>query len=162
MAGILWVNGGFCSFPPIKTSFKKLQKIYGKEETKKFFRNAVEGSNYTKSIISNYNMPPKYKYDEPSSSTKTAGSILKLPFIGLGCGEKRTGDLNSPPPGQKNTPLGASWDALRALVAEFGALLDPFWALLGQSFKPVNPSNTWRTSMLCFVKLELMGAPRTS
>ena len=49
-------NGGFCSFPPIKTSFKKLQKIYGKEETKKFFRNVVEGSNYTKDIISNYNI----------------------------------------------------------------------------------------------------------
>ncbi len=49
-------NGGFCSFPPIKTSFKKLQKIYGKEETKKFFKNAVEGSNYTKDIISNYNI----------------------------------------------------------------------------------------------------------
>ncbi len=49
-------NGGFCSFPPIKTSFKKLQKIYGKNETKKFFKNAVEGSNYTKDIISNYNI----------------------------------------------------------------------------------------------------------
>ncbi len=49
-------NGGFCSFPPIKTSFKKLQKIYGKEETKNFFKNAVEGSNYTKDIISNYNI----------------------------------------------------------------------------------------------------------
>ncbi len=49
-------NGGFCSFPPIKTSFKKLQKIYGKEETKRFFRNAVEGSKYTKDIISNYNI----------------------------------------------------------------------------------------------------------
>ena len=49
-------NGGFCSFPPIKTSFKKLQKIYGKEEPKRFFRNAVEGSNYTKDIISNYNI----------------------------------------------------------------------------------------------------------
>ena len=49
-------NGGFCSFPPIKTSFKKLQKIYGKEETKRFFRNAVEGSYYTKDIISNYNI----------------------------------------------------------------------------------------------------------
>ena len=47
-------NGGFCSFPPIKTSFKNLQKIYGKEETKKFFKNSVEGSNYTKDIISNY------------------------------------------------------------------------------------------------------------
>ena len=49
-------NGGFCSFPPIKTSFKTLQRIYGKEETKKFFQNAVEGSNYTKDIISNYNI----------------------------------------------------------------------------------------------------------
>ena len=49
-------NGGFCAFPPIKTSFKNLQKIYGKEETKKFFRNSVEGSNYTKDIISNYNI----------------------------------------------------------------------------------------------------------
>ncbi len=49
-------NGGFCSFPPIKTSYKKLQKIYGKQETKKFFKNAVEGSNYTKDIISNYNI----------------------------------------------------------------------------------------------------------
>ena len=49
-------NGGFCSFPPIKTSFKRLQRIYGKEETKKFFQNAVEGSNYTKDIISKYNI----------------------------------------------------------------------------------------------------------
>ena len=49
-------NGGFCAFPPIKTSFKNLQKIYGKEETKKFFRNSVEGSNYTKDIISNFNI----------------------------------------------------------------------------------------------------------
>ena len=49
-------NGGFCSFPPIKTSFKNLQKIYGKDETKKFFKNSVEGSNYTKDLISNYNI----------------------------------------------------------------------------------------------------------
>ena len=49
-------NGGFCAFPPIKTNFKNLQKIYGKDETKKFFRNSVEGSNYTKSIIQNYNI----------------------------------------------------------------------------------------------------------
>ncbi len=49
-------NGGFCSFPPIKTSFKKLQKIYGREETKKFFENAVEGSKYTKNIINHYNI----------------------------------------------------------------------------------------------------------
>jgi len=49
-------NAGFCAFPPIKTSFKNLQKIYGKEETKKFFRNSVDGSNYTKDIISKYNI----------------------------------------------------------------------------------------------------------
>ena len=49
-------NGGFCSFPPIKTSFKNLQKIYGKEETKKFFKNSVEGSNFTRDIISDYNI----------------------------------------------------------------------------------------------------------
>tara|TARA_Y100000992_G_scaffold163723_1_gene109860 strand:+ start:502 stop:1848 length:1347 start_codon:yes stop_codon:yes gene_type:complete len=49
-------NGGFCSFPPIKTSYKNLIKIYGSEETKKFFRNSVEGSNYTKDIINNYNI----------------------------------------------------------------------------------------------------------
>ena len=49
-------NGGFCAFPPIKTNFKNLQKIFGKDETKKFFRNSVEGSNYTKSIIKDYNI----------------------------------------------------------------------------------------------------------
>ena len=49
-------NGGFCAFPPTKTNFKNLQKIYGKDETKKFFKNSVEGSNYTKSIIQNYNI----------------------------------------------------------------------------------------------------------
>ncbi len=49
-------NGGFCAFPPIKTSFKNLQKIYGKEETKKFFKNSVDGSNYTKDLIFNYNI----------------------------------------------------------------------------------------------------------
>ena len=35
-------NGGFCSFPPMKASFKKLKKIYGKEETKINFKNSVE------------------------------------------------------------------------------------------------------------------------
>ncbi len=49
-------NGGFCAFPPTKTNLKNLQKIYGKDETKKFFRNSVDGSNYTKSIIKNYNI----------------------------------------------------------------------------------------------------------
>ncbi|WP_075522877.1 NAD(P)/FAD-dependent oxidoreductase [Candidatus Pelagibacter communis] len=49
-------NGGFCAFPPTKTNFKNLQKIYGKDETKKFFKNSVEGSNYTKNIIKDYNI----------------------------------------------------------------------------------------------------------
>ena len=49
-------NGGFCAFPPIKTNFKNLQKIYGKDETKKFFKNSIEGSNYTKNLIKNYNI----------------------------------------------------------------------------------------------------------
>ena len=49
-------NGGFCAFPPAKTNFKNLQKIYGKDETKNFFKNSVEGSNYTKRIILNYNI----------------------------------------------------------------------------------------------------------
>ena len=52
--GCLIRNGGFCSFPPIKN--KKLQKIYGREETKKFFENAVEGSKYTKNIINHYDI----------------------------------------------------------------------------------------------------------
>ena len=37
-------------------SFKKMQSIYGMEETKKFFRNYVEGSNHTKDIIKEYNI----------------------------------------------------------------------------------------------------------
>jgi glycine/D-amino acid oxidase-like deaminating enzyme len=35
-------------------SFKKMQSIYGNEETKKFFKNSVEGSNYTRDIIKEY------------------------------------------------------------------------------------------------------------
>ena len=49
-------NAGFCSLPPSKMSFKKMQLIYGKEETKKFFKNSVEGSNYTRDIIKEYNI----------------------------------------------------------------------------------------------------------
>ena len=33
-----------------------MQSIYGMEETKKFFRNSVEGSNHTKDIIKEYNI----------------------------------------------------------------------------------------------------------
>ena len=38
-------NAGFNCLPPSKMSFKKMQSIYGVEETKKFFKNSVEGSN---------------------------------------------------------------------------------------------------------------------
>ena len=34
-------NAGFNCLPPSKMSFKKMQSIYGMEETKKFFRNSV-------------------------------------------------------------------------------------------------------------------------
>ena len=36
-------NAGFCALPPSKMSVKKLQSIYGSEETIKFFKNSVEG-----------------------------------------------------------------------------------------------------------------------
>jgi glycine/D-amino acid oxidase-like deaminating enzyme len=49
-------NAGFNSLPPSKMSFKKMQSIYGKEETKKFFKNSVEGSNHTRDIIKEYNI----------------------------------------------------------------------------------------------------------
>jgi glycine/D-amino acid oxidase-like deaminating enzyme len=49
-------NAGFCCLPPSKMSFKKMLNVYGTEETKKFFKNSVEGSNYTKDIISEYNI----------------------------------------------------------------------------------------------------------
>jgi glycine/D-amino acid oxidase-like deaminating enzyme len=49
-------NAGFCSLPPSKMSFKKMRSIYGNDETKKFFKNSVEGSNYTKDIIEEYNI----------------------------------------------------------------------------------------------------------
>ncbi len=49
-------NAGFNCLPPSKMSFTKMQSIYGKEETKKFFKNSVEGSNYTKDIIKEYNI----------------------------------------------------------------------------------------------------------
>jgi glycine/D-amino acid oxidase-like deaminating enzyme len=49
-------NAGFNCLPPSKMSFKKMQSIYGMEETKKFFRNSVEGSNHTRDIIKEYNI----------------------------------------------------------------------------------------------------------
>ena len=49
-------NAGFNCLPPSKMSFKKMQSIYGVEETKKFFKNSVEASNHTKDIIKEYIM----------------------------------------------------------------------------------------------------------
>ena len=49
-------NAGFCCLPPSKMSFQKMQTLYGKEETKIFFKNSVEGANYTKELISDYNI----------------------------------------------------------------------------------------------------------
>ncbi len=49
-------NAGFCCIPPAKMSVKKMFKKYGRTETKKFFQNTIEGSNFTKSIIKEYNI----------------------------------------------------------------------------------------------------------
>jgi FAD dependent oxidoreductase. len=49
-------NAGFCCIPPAKMSVSKMFKKYGKEETKKFFKNTIEGSNFTKDLISEYNI----------------------------------------------------------------------------------------------------------
>ena len=47
-------NAGFCCIPPAKMSVEGMFKKYGKEETKKFFKNTIEGSNFTKNLISEY------------------------------------------------------------------------------------------------------------
>ena len=44
-------NAGFCCIPPSKLSSTKMIKIYGIEETKKFFSNTIDGSNFTKYLI---------------------------------------------------------------------------------------------------------------
>ena len=49
-------NAGFCCIPPSKMSVSKMIKKLGKEETKKFFKNTIEGSNYTKDLINEYNI----------------------------------------------------------------------------------------------------------
>ncbi len=49
-------NAGFCCLPPSKMSLKKMQSVYGIEETRKFFKNSVDGANYTKELIENYNI----------------------------------------------------------------------------------------------------------
>ena len=47
-------NAGFCCIPPAKMSVKKMFKKYGKEEAKKFFKNTIDGSNFTKDLILEY------------------------------------------------------------------------------------------------------------
>ena len=49
-------NAGFCCIPPAKISIKKMFNKYGKNETKKFFQNTIEGSNFTKNTIKEYNI----------------------------------------------------------------------------------------------------------
>ena len=49
-------NAGFCCIPPAKMSVKKMFNKYGKNETKRFFQNTIEGSNFTKNIIQEYNI----------------------------------------------------------------------------------------------------------
>ena len=49
-------NAGFCCIPPAKMSVKKIFNKYGKNETKKIFQNTIEGSNFTKNIIQEYNI----------------------------------------------------------------------------------------------------------
>ena len=49
-------NAGFCCLPPSKMPYKKMQEIYGKEETKRFYQNSVEGVYYTKDIIKEFNI----------------------------------------------------------------------------------------------------------
>ncbi len=82
-------NAGFCCIPPAKMSVEKMFKKYGKEETKKFFRNTIEGSNFTKNLINeykiecdltgdcNYEVAPHPTYFE---SIKKEASIYKNEF----------------------------------------------------------------------------------
>ncbi|PPR46958.1 MAG: Gamma-glutamylputrescine oxidoreductase [Alphaproteobacteria bacterium MarineAlpha5_Bin9] len=49
-------NAGFCCIPPAKMSVEKMFKKFGEKETKKFFKNTIEGSNYTKNLITEYNI----------------------------------------------------------------------------------------------------------
>ncbi len=49
-------NAGFCCIPPAKMSVKKMFNKFGKNETRKFFQNTIEGSNFTKSLIKEYSI----------------------------------------------------------------------------------------------------------
>ena len=47
-------NAGFCSISSSKMPIKMMKKIYGNEETTKFFKNSIEGVNFTKDIIEEF------------------------------------------------------------------------------------------------------------
>ena len=47
-------NAGFCCIPPAKMSVKTMINKHGKQEAKKFFKNTIEGSNFTKNLIDEY------------------------------------------------------------------------------------------------------------
>ena len=47
-------NAGFCCIPPTKLTVNQLIKKNGHEETIKFFKNCIEGTNYTKELINKY------------------------------------------------------------------------------------------------------------
>ena len=47
-------NAGFCCIPPTKLTVDQLIKKHGKKETIKFFKNCIEGSNYTRELIDKY------------------------------------------------------------------------------------------------------------
>ena len=49
-------NAGFCCIPPAKMSVKKMFNKFGKNETRKFFQNTIDGSNFTKNTIDEYNI----------------------------------------------------------------------------------------------------------
>ena len=49
-------NAGFCCIAPTKFSINQMIKRYGLDETQKFYKNTVEGSNFTKQLIQEFNI----------------------------------------------------------------------------------------------------------
>ena len=49
-------NGGFLCIAPSKLSIEQLIKKYGLEETKNFYKNQIDGSNFTIQLIKEYNI----------------------------------------------------------------------------------------------------------
>ena len=47
-------NAGFCCIPPTKLTVNQLIKRNGEKETVKFFKNCIDGSDYTKELIEKY------------------------------------------------------------------------------------------------------------